>query len=174
MGLFGKKDEEKRPAAVAAAPAPAAVAKSPKKEMTQDVTYFGKNLQIKGNVSGEGSLIIMGSFEGEFELKGRLQVAQGARIKGDIKATDIYVNGQVDGAITASEKVHLDTTARIKGGIATPRISVLEGAQFDGELQMSNQAARTSQPPSIGDPKGDVKQASPSSVTPDKKVTELK
>jgi len=174
MGLFGKKDKEQKPPAVSSAAAPAPVAKSHKRETTLDTTYFGKNLQIKGNVSGEGSLIILGSFEGEFDLKGRLQVAQGARIKGDIKATDIYVNGEIEGAVTASEKVHLDTTARIKGGIATPRLSVLEGAQFDGELKMRNQAARTSQPPSIGDQKGDSKQASPSSVTPDKKVTELK
>ena len=170
MGLFGKKDTEKKPPAAPAAAAPTVVPKSPKKDTTADTTYFGKNLQIKGNVSGEGSLIIVGSFEGEFELKGRLQVAQGARIKGDIKATDIYVNGEIDGALTASEKVHLDTTARIKGGIATPRLSVLEGAKFDGKLQMSNQAARASQLPSTGDPKP----AFPSSVAADKKETELK
>ena len=170
MGLFGKKGTETKPPAAPAAAAPTTAAKSHKKEITPDTTYFGKNLQIKGNVSGEGSLIILGSFEGEFELKGRLQVAQGARIKGDIKATDIYVNGEIDGAVTASEKVHLDTTARIKGGIATPRLSVLEGAKFDGELQMSNQATRISPPPATGD----QKQASPSSVAPDKKETELK
>jgi cytoskeletal protein CcmA (bactofilin family) len=136
--------------------------------MTLDTTYFGKNLKIKGNVSGEGSLIIQGSFEGQFDLKGRLKVAQGARIKGDIKATDIYINGAMEGSITASEKVHLDNTARIKGGITTPRISVLEGARFDGEIQMSNQTTQTSKPLSPG-----PKQTSPASVIPNKKETEL-
>ena len=170
MGFFGKKDNEIKPPAASVAAAPAVAPKIQKKDPAQDTTYFGKNLQIKGNVSGEGSLIILGSFEGQFDLKGRLQVAQGARIKGDIKATDIYVNGEIDGAITASEKVHLDTTARIKGGIATPRLSVLEGAKFDGELQMSNQVTRTTRPPSTGD----QKQASAASVTPDQKETEIK
>ena len=170
MALFGNKDTEKKPPTAPAAAAPAVVPKSQKKDTTADTTYFGKNLQIKGNVTGEGSLIIVGSFEGEFELKGRLQVAQGARIKGDIKATDVYVNGEIDGTITASEKVHLDNTARIKGGIATPRLSVLEGARFDGQLQMGTQATRISQPPSTVDKKQD----SPSPVTSDKKETVLK
>ena len=170
MGLFGKKERETKPPVMSAAATPKAAPKIPKKDVVQDTTYFGKNLQIKGNVSGEGSLIILGSFEGEFELKGRLKIAQGARIKGNIKATDVYVNGEIDGAITASEKVHLDTTARIKGGIVTPRLSVLEGAKFDGDLQMGHQAVRTSQAPSTGD----QKQAAPSPVTLDKKETELK
>ena len=168
MALFGKKDlEEGHP--VAPAPTVQKVAvKSQKKDMTQDTTYFGKNLKIKGNVSGQGSLIILGSFEGEFDLKGRLKVAQGARIKGDIKATDIYVNGAIEGSITASDKVHLDNTARIKGGITTPRISVLEGARFDGEIQMSNQATQSSKPLPPG-----PKQTPPASVIPNKKETEL-
>ena len=168
MVFFGKKDKAQRHAVAPAPVMPKASVKSSKKDMAQDTTYFGKNLKIKGNVSGEGSLIILGSFEGEFDLKGRLKVAQGARINGNIKATDIYVNGEIEGSITASEKVHLDSTARIKGGIATPRISVLEGARFDGEIQMSNRTPQTPKPVSPG-----PKQTSPASVTPNKKETEL-
>ena len=168
MVLFGKKDTEQGPPVAPAPAAPKVAAKSNKRDTSVDTTYFGKNLKIKGNVSGEGSLIIMGSFEGQFDLKGRLKIAQGARIKGDIKATDIYVNGVIEGAVTASEKVHLDNTARIKGGITTPRLSVLEGARFDGELQMSSPTTQISKPPP---PK--PKQPSPAPSAPQKKETEL-
>ena len=168
MTLFGKKDKEEGPPVIHTPAAPKAAAKSSPKDMALDTTYFGKNLKIKGNVSGEGSLIILGSFEGEFNLKGRLKVAQGARIKGNLKATDIYVNGDIEGSITASEKVHLENTARIKGGIAAPKISVLEGAIFDGEIQMSNRTPQESKPASPG-----PKQTSPASVAPIKKETEV-
>lgn len=168
MGLFGKKEKAGRPPVAPGPTVTAASVKSNKKDMSQDTTYFGKNLKIKGNVSGEGSLIILGSFEGEFDLKGRLKVAQGARIKGNVKATDIYVNGSIEGAVTASEKVHLDNTARIKGGISTPKISILEGAMFDGEIKMSNRTAPESKPASPA-----LKQTSPAPATPDKKETEL-
>lgn len=172
MGLFGKKDQETRPPVVTKPAVPKAAPKSSPRDMSQDTTYFGKNLKIKGNVSGEGSLIILGSFEGEFDLKGRLKVAQGARIKGNIKATDIYVNGHIEGAVSASEKVHLDSTARIKGGIATPRISVLEGAMFDGEIKMTGRTAQESKPaspPASPEPK----RTSTPTAAPIKKETEL-
>ena len=168
MGLFGKKDKEERPPVVQTPAVKKVAIKSNPKDKALDTTYFGKDLKIKGNVSGEGNLIILGSFEGEFNLKGRLKVAQSARIKGNVKATDIYVNGNIEGAITASEKVRLDNTARIKGGITSPRISVTEGAMLVGEIKMSNRTAQESKPVSPG-----PKQTSPVSVTPNKKETVL-
>ncbi len=79
MTLFGKTEKEEKAPGVQppAAPKP----KGTPKDANQDTTYFGKNLKITGNVSGEGSLIILGSFDGELILKGQLKVAQGAKIK---------------------------------------------------------------------------------------------
>ncbi len=138
MALFGKKKTPGAP--VAATPAKAS---APRK----DITYFGKNMTITGSVSGDGDLIILGAFEGNFDLKGQLKIAQNADIKGDIKADEIAVNGRVEGTVTARNKIHLDSTARVKGHMHTPKISVLEGAVFDGDLQMSGgnrpEAAKT-------------------------------
>ena len=146
MALFGKKENEVS-TPVAKSPPPAkATPKEPKADMKLDTTYFGKNLKITGSVSGEGSSIIQGSFEGELNLNGQLKISQGARIRGNLKAADIYVNGNVEGTIAASKKLHVDNTAKIKGRIITPKISVQEGSVFDGEIQMSNQSAQMSKP----------------------------
>ena len=125
MGLFGKKKEE----AKATAPQPSGASK--------ETTYFGKNLKVTGNVFGSGDLIILGSLEGEFDLKGKLQVAEPANITGTVKAGDITVKGNIQGTITAAERVHLDPTARVQGHINSPKISVMEGARFDGDINMS-------------------------------------
>jgi cytoskeletal protein CcmA (bactofilin family) len=130
MPLFGKKKKESKMA-------------GQKTTLTQnETTYFGKNLQIKGRVSGNGNLIILGSLNGEFRLKGRLKIAQPAKIKGDVNADVISVNGNVHGSLTASDRVHLDQTARIEGRINTPRLSIMEGAIFDGEINMGVQATK--------------------------------
>ena len=168
MGLFGKKDTDDRPSAAPTPAAPKVAPKSSPKDNALNTTYFGKNLKIKGTLSGEGSLIILGSFDGEFDLKGHLKVAQGARIRGNIKATDISVNGNIEGTVSASEKVHLESTARIKGEIATPRISVLEGALFDGEIRMTGRPSQESTPISPT-----PKPTSSSTAAPKKKETEL-
>jgi cytoskeletal protein CcmA (bactofilin family) len=155
MTLFGKKEKEEE-ASVADVPTtpkstfqstPRNTSKSAPQDKTEDsTTFFGKNLNINGNVSGEGNMIILGSFEGEFNLKGQLKVAQGARVKGNFNATSIAINGNVEGNLTATEKIHMDNTARINGRIVTPKVSILDGAVFDGEMQMGKRSAQASKP----------------------------
>jgi cytoskeletal protein CcmA (bactofilin family) len=161
MTLFGKKDKGEETLDVNVPTAPksnfqsAATSKprSTTEERAEDMTTcFGKNLKITGNISGEGNLIVLGSFEGEFDLKGQLKVAQGATVKGNLKATSIAVNGNVEGTITASEKVHLDNTARITGRMVTPKISILDGAVFDGEMQMGKGPAQILKPAETSKP----------------------
>ena len=132
MPLFGKKKDEK-------------ISERPKASLSQNETsYFGKNLMIKGRISGNGNVIILGGLDGEFNLRGRVKVAQSAKIKGEVKADIISVNGSVQGSLAAKERIHLDQTARIEGQITTPRLSISEGAAFDGEISMND---RSSKPP---------------------------
>ena len=97
-------------------------------------------------------MIILGSFEGEFNLKGQLKVAQGAKLKGNFNATSIAVNGNVEGTLTVTEKIHMDNTARITGRIVTPKVSILDGAVFDGEMQMGKRSAQVSKPAAVKPP----------------------
>jgi cytoskeletal protein CcmA (bactofilin family) len=134
MPLFTKKKQEKK--------SPRPQTASPQKE----TTYFGKNLKIKGRVSGNGNIIILGALDGEFNLKGRVKIAQPAKIKGEVKADVISVNGNVRGSLVARERVHLDQTARIEGQINTPSLAITEGASFDGEIKMSGRSPQASRP----------------------------
>ena len=134
MPLFGKKKNEKK-------------AERPQVAISQNETsYFGKNLMIKGRVSGNGNVIILGGLDGEFNLRGRVKVAQSAKIKGEVKADVISVNGSVQGSLAAKERVHLDQTARVEGQITTPKLSISEGASFDGEISMKNRLSKPSGP----------------------------
>ena len=154
MTLFGKKEKEDE-ASVADAPiTPKSTFQNTPRSVSEDktedsTTFFGNKLKITGNVSGEGNMIILGSFEGEFNLKGQLKVAQGARVKGNFNATSIAVNGNVEGTLTASEKIHMDNTARINGRIVTPKVSILDGAVFDGEMQMGKRSVQPSKPAAV-------------------------
>ena len=161
MTLFGKKEKEEEASVAEVAAAPKStfqsssrnIPKNTQEDRTEDATtFFGKNLKIKGNVSGEGNMIILGAFEGEFNLKGQLKVAQGARVKGNFNATSIAVNGNVEGNLTATEKIHMDNTAKINGRIVTPKVSILDGAVFDGEMQMGKISAQTSKPAAVKPP----------------------
>jgi len=139
MGLFGKKKNDGEPE------------KTQAPSSQNETSYFGKNLMIKGRISGNGNIIILGGLDGEFNLRGRVKIAQPANIRGEVKADVISVNGSVQGSLIAKERVHLDPTARIEGKITTPRLSISEGAAFDGEVTMSDSSAK----PSTGSQKKD-------------------
>ena len=132
MPLFGKKKKENKSQRLDTAAS------------QNETTYFGKNLKIKGRVSGNGNIIILGALDGEFNLKGRVKIAQPAKIKGEVKADVISVNGNVQGSLAAQERVHLDQTARIEGQIITPSLSISEGAFIDGEIKMSGRSPEPS------------------------------
>ena len=100
-------------------------------------SYFGRNMDIVGTVSGADNIIIMGQVNGVFDLTGELKIGGTSKISGEFKAKKISVSGFVEGSLVASERVYLDTTANIKGIIVTPLFSVTEGALFDGEVRMS-------------------------------------
>jgi len=130
MRLFGKKKNESQPE------------KTQTPLSQNETSYFGKNLTIKGRISGNGNIIILGGLEGEFNLRGRVKIAQPANVRGEVRADVISVNGSVQGSLIAKERVHLDPTARIEGQITTPRLSISEGAAFDGEITMSDPLAK--------------------------------
>jgi cytoskeletal protein CcmA (bactofilin family) len=134
MPLFGKKKKENQ---------------SERRQTAasqKETSYFGKNLMIKGRVSGNGNVIILGGLDGEFDLRGRVKIAQPAKIKGEVKADVISVNGSVQGSLVAQERLHLDQTARIEGQITTPKLSISEGASVDGEITMSGRSSQPSKP----------------------------
>jgi len=99
-------------------------------------TYLGKDLTINGNISGEDNFQIDGSVEGEFDLKGDIQIGASAKIKGDIRAKKIVVGGEVKGKLDALEKIHIESSARVFGSMITPRLSIEDGAVFNGDTVM--------------------------------------
>ena len=124
MALFGKKKNSKSQ--------PVAVPTSSGK----DTTYLGQKLTIKGTVSGDGNVIILGRLEGKFDLKGELTIAEPATVQGEINAGLISVKGKAEGTVTAHNKIHLESSASVAGKVRAASISMSEGARVDGEMTM--------------------------------------
>jgi len=105
-------------------------------EEIETIAHLGKNLYIKGNISGHDDIQVDGKIEGNLKLKGNLDIQPSARIKGSAVAKTIDVKGEVEGKLAAGSKMFIDHTARIEGKIFTPVISIVEGARFNGEVKM--------------------------------------
>src|SRR5512147_1251042 len=87
---------------------------------------------VRGNVSGDGSLEVLGRIEGSISMTGQVIVAPNAVVKGNVSATEIQVAGNILGNLTASDLVMINTGARVVGDLAGARIGVAEGALVRG------------------------------------------
>ena len=125
MGLFGKK---KQTDISAGAPDLG--------NIREGLTLLGRNLRVNGTVLGEDDVQLLGVHNGDFDLKGNLNIHQSAKIVGNVKASIISVGGTVEGYVSATKKMHILQTADIRGDIKTPVISIEEGAQFNGKVNM--------------------------------------
>ncbi len=102
------------------------------------ILYMGKNVEIKGNISFEGSGRIDGKIEGKVTVKGSLILGEDARVSSEIEGDTVVVGGEVHGKIVGHHKVHLLKTSVINGDIITPSLLIEEGGQLNGNCRMSN------------------------------------
>ena len=104
---------------------------------SQWTTVLGKLLVVKGEISGKEALVVDGEVDGPITLHGqRLTVRPNGHINGDIEARHVILHGRVEGDIQASERVELFRSASFTGDISTARISIEEGACFNGKLDI--------------------------------------
>jgi cytoskeletal protein CcmA (bactofilin family) len=73
-----------------------------------DVTHIGKSIVIKGDVSGSGNVFLDGELEGSVELPdSSLTVGSDGRIRANLLARSIVVQGRVDGNLYGLERAEL-------------------------------------------------------------------
>ena len=86
---------------------------------------------------------IDGQVEGTINPKGnRLTIGPNGRVKANVNACAVVVQGKLEGNIQASDRVDLKQSAVVTGDIATQRISIDEGAYFKGGVNIQKEATK--------------------------------
>ena len=107
------------------------------------MTLIGKSVVIKGELSCGEDLYIDGQVEGTIDPKGnRLTIGPNGRVKANVTACAVVVQGKLEGNIQASDRVDLKQSAVVTGDIATQRISIDEGAYFKGSVNIQKEAPK--------------------------------
>ncbi|HVW70353.1 MAG TPA: polymer-forming cytoskeletal protein [Steroidobacteraceae bacterium] len=106
----------------------------------RSVMVLGKTLSFKGELSAEEDLILFGRVEGSVKHTENLTIGVGGVVIGDVKARVITVKGTVEGDLEATESIVVSPTANVIGDLVAPRVSVVEGATFNGAVRMPKTA----------------------------------
>lgn len=152
MFEFGKKggpdgagEEPTRDFTRSDAPAPVEAAPRPRPAATtsarREAAVIGSSIQIDGDLRGQEDLLIDGEVNGTIQLKNNsLTVGSQGKVKANVYAKEIHVDGFVEGDLFASERVSIRKTAQVRGNVVSPRVSLEEGARFKGSIEMDSAA----------------------------------
>src|SRR5687768_6681210 len=121
-----KRDEAVKPAspqpaapAAPVAPTQSAASQPEPRRIERDVVNIGKSVVIKGELNGSEDLTIEEHVEGKIELKDHvLTIGPNGKIKAQVFAKAVIVLGEVNGNVTATEKVDIRDGGSVEIGRA--------------------------------------------------------
>jgi cytoskeletal protein CcmA (bactofilin family) len=125
----------------APAPAPAAATPAQSQDPARKVSVLGKTLVFKGELSADEDIILQGRVEGSIRHTQSVTVGIDGVVIGDTHARSIVVEGTVEGDLRGVVSVLIAATATVRGNIAAPRVGIMEGANFNGSVDMTSAVA---------------------------------
>src|SRR5271165_5864805 len=132
---------EAKPAEVKAAEAKPVEAKTaPAPEAKPMSSVFGPTLRFKGELRADEDFVMQGRIEGSIHHTQNLTIGTDGVVKGDSRARNIIVDGTIDGDLYALESISIRPTAKVQGNLMAPRVSIADGASFNGKIDMATAA----------------------------------
>jgi cytoskeletal protein CcmA (bactofilin family) len=110
------------------------------------VSVLGPTLQFKGELHADEELLIKGRIEGSITHSQRITVCPEGTVTANVRAQMIVVEGTVTGDLQAEKSVMVRETAHLRGNITAPSVSIVEGAQFNGGIDMEKKVAAVESP----------------------------
>jgi cytoskeletal protein CcmA (bactofilin family) len=104
-------------------------------------SMLGPGITVKGELQGEGTLVVLGCFEGDIVLNGTLEVGPDGRVEGNATARAIVVAGVVRGNLSADTRVDILPTGSLTGTVKSGSFAAADGATVKGELWLERAGA---------------------------------
>ena len=98
---------------------------------------LGPTVVFQGELAAREDIVIQGQVKGKINLSEcDILVAEQGRVEAEVLVRNITVRGEVSGNITASGKITIEKTGRMKGDLSASVISIEDGAQFRGSVKI--------------------------------------
>jgi cytoskeletal protein CcmA (bactofilin family) len=103
---------------------------------SKGVSVLGPTLTFRGGeLSSDEDLVIEGTVEGKIAHQNHhLTIGKQGRVKADVRARLITVHGSIEGDLHGDEGVHISASAQVIGNVTSPRVSLENGARFQGSI----------------------------------------
>ena len=102
-------------------------------------SIVGPEMEIKGDVSVNGDLLVYGTIHGDVISSGDIITAKHSVINVSMESKNASISGKIKGNLTIKSKITLKKNAHLEGDLKAAIITLEEGAKFDGMCSMVNQ-----------------------------------
>lgn len=138
FGDTGQDNEELTESQVIAfSDVPRSVQREPQAQEAGQVSVIGETLHFKGELSAGEDLVVEGTVEGTVNQgKCCLTVKPKGVLLANVNATKIFIDGRVEGDLSATVSVTIRESGNVTGNIVAPKIAINEGATFNGSIEM--------------------------------------
>ena len=143
MAIWDKDPAQPQPAATSAPPRPATPtgsapfldpAKAPKERSEMKESIIASGLSIEGKIIGSGHVRVAGKFKGDIQVEGNLHIDSGAKVEGQVRASEVLVTGELQGNIESAKRVELQQGGTITGDVKAGSLTVAAGSRMRGAV----------------------------------------
>jgi cytoskeletal protein CcmA (bactofilin family) len=109
-------------------------------QQSGEVTIVGQGAKLEGTVVSAGSLRIDGQVKGQVNADGDVMLSPQSAVEADIRAQNVTVAGKFKGSILVKGRAEISRGGRVDGNITSKSLVIEEGAIFQGQSIMDQQA----------------------------------
>jgi cytoskeletal protein CcmA (bactofilin family) len=107
------------------------------------ILQLGKGISIQGSVTEAERIVIEGTMESQLLQCQELAISHSGVFKGEAQVEDADIAGVFDGTLNATGSLIIRATGRVLGVARSRRLSVEDGGQLTGRMEMITEAAAT-------------------------------
>ena len=99
-------------------------------------TVIGAGITVEGEITTDEDLVVAGTVRGKLSAKEGVTIEHGATVEADVAGGSLSVAGALTGNVTVHERVDLQQGSRVIGNVKAARVTIADGAQFKGNVDM--------------------------------------
>ncbi len=108
---------------------------------------IGAKVKVNGDIVSSEDLLVEGEVTGTITLKeNELVIGTSGRVKADINAKNVRIEGEVHGDIEGNERVVICASGNVEGNVSSPRVMLEDGGRFKGSIDMGGDKSPASKP----------------------------
>jgi cytoskeletal protein CcmA (bactofilin family) len=99
-------------------------------------TVIGAGITVEGEITTDEDVVVLGTVRGKLQAKEGVTIEAGGVVEANVTGGALRIAGVVTGDILSTDRVDLQAGARVVGNVKAARITIADGAQFKGNVDM--------------------------------------